>query len=135
MTDPHIMGQVWANVLHCVYVALDFAAGWTSLALSDPTQVTGNAIFFHLLFDALLLQPCNPTCEPFSLPPYLFVFSRVDTNTERTVIQSRDAWIQADKNRYSGTHVCLMWSEFASKGLGVNAANYTDDTSMPAECG
>ncbi|KAH8991257.1 Fungalysin metallopeptidase-domain-containing protein [Lactarius akahatsu] len=107
MTDSHAMGEVWANTLHCVYAALVAAFGWTS----DPTQVGGNVIFFHLLFDALLLQPCNPT-----------------------FIQTRDAWIQADTNRYNGSHVCLLWEEFVNKGLGVKAANYIDDGSLPPEC-
>ncbi|KAH8978808.1 Fungalysin metallopeptidase-domain-containing protein [Lactarius hatsudake] len=130
MTDSHAMGEVWANTLHCVYAAFVAAFGWTS----DPTQVGGNVIFFHLLFDALLLQPCNPTCEPFFFPPYSSMFSRVDTDTERTVIQTRDAWIQADKNRYNGSHVCLLWDEFVNTGLGFNAANYIDDGTLPPEC-
>ncbi|KAH8983996.1 Fungalysin metallopeptidase-domain-containing protein [Lactarius hatsudake] len=106
MTDSHAMGEVWANTLHCVYAAFVAAFGWTS----DPTQVGGNVIFFHLLFDALLLQPCNPT-----------------------FIQTRDAWIQADKNRYNGSHVCLLWDEFVNSGLGFNAANYIDDGTLPPE--
>ncbi|KAH9174148.1 Fungalysin metallopeptidase-domain-containing protein [Lactarius sanguifluus] len=130
MTDSHAMGEVWANTLHSIYAMFIIGFGW----ISDPTQVGGNVIFFHLLFDALLLQPCNPTCEPFFLPPNSSMFSRVDTDTERTVIQTRDAWIQADKNRYNGFHVCLLWAEFTSKGLGVNAANYINDVSMPPEC-
>lgn len=40
---------------------------------------------------------------------------------------ARDAWIQADVNRYGGANGCILWKAFASRGLGVNAANYQDD--------
>jgi extracellular elastinolytic metalloproteinase len=88
------MGEVWANILHNVYVALADAYDWTWLFDDDTTVPGGNTIFFHLLFDALLLQPCNPTCKLF----YSAMFSQVDTDTERTVVQARDAFIQADAN-------------------------------------
>ncbi|KAH9173735.1 Fungalysin metallopeptidase-domain-containing protein [Lactarius sanguifluus] len=107
MTDSHAMGEVWANTLHSVYATLVDAFGRGS----DVTQTQGNVVFFHLLFDALLLQPCNPS-----------------------FVQARDAWIQADANRYNGSHVCFLWANFASKGLGVKAANYIDDDSIPPEC-
>ncbi|KAK0231867.1 Fungalysin metallopeptidase-domain-containing protein [Armillaria nabsnona] len=44
-----------------------------------------------------------------------------------TLVAARDAWIQADVNRYSGANGCILWKAFASRGLGVNAANYQDD--------
>ena len=51
------------------------------------------------------------------------------------VIQARDAWIQADANRYGGSHTCVLWQTFASRGLGVNATtSYTDDITFPPEC-
>ncbi|KAH8984003.1 metalloprotease [Lactarius hatsudake] len=106
MTDSHAMGEVWANTLHNVYATLIDAFGRGS----DVTQAQGNIVFYHLLFDALLLQPCNPS-----------------------FVQTRDAWIQADANRYNGSHACLLWKDFASKGLGVKAANYIDDDSVPPE--
>ncbi|KAG8801703.1 hypothetical protein FRC18_007731 [Serendipita sp. 400] len=61
--------------------------------------------------DGLLIQPCNPT-----------------------FVQARDAWVQADINRYQGAHRCVILKEFASRGLGVNAANFVDDFSVPEEC-
>ncbi len=84
------MGAVWANTLHNVYTALVDAFGWTRSATVDPDAPEGNVVFFHLLFDALLLRPCNPTCELFSLAPYSAVFSHVDTDTEWTVLDARD---------------------------------------------
>ena len=61
-------------------------------------------------------------------------FSHVDTDMERTVVQARDAWIQAAANRYNATGDCALWDAFASRGLGVNAADFTDDTSVPSGC-
>jgi extracellular elastinolytic metalloproteinase len=128
------MGEVWANMLHNVYIALAQIYDWTWLFDKDTTIQAGNTIFFRLLFDTLLLQPCNPTCKLFSLLPYSAVFSHVGTDTERTVIQARNTWIQADANQYNSTNMCLLWTTFASRGLSVNAADYNDDTSVPSNC-
>jgi hypothetical protein len=68
------IGSVWANILHNVYAELVTALGWSSKALTNPTTTEGNVVFFHLLFDALLLQPCNPTCELTYLPLHSTVF-------------------------------------------------------------
>ena len=59
----------------------------------------------------MALQPCNPTFT-----------------------DARDAWIQADVNRYNGANKCTIWKAFASRGLGVNARNYRDDFTVPAGC-
>jgi hypothetical protein len=44
------------------------------------------------------------------------------------------AIIQADENRYNGANKCLLWQAFANRGLGVNAANQTDDDTLPEDC-
>ena len=62
------------------------------------------------------------------------VSCRVDADGEWTVLSARDAWIQADANRYAGANKCLLWHAFASRGLGVNAANHNDDSTVPAGC-
>ncbi|KAH9016133.1 Fungalysin metallopeptidase-domain-containing protein [Lactarius pseudohatsudake] len=110
MTDVHEMGEVMANIFHNVYAALVAAFGWSRESTVDPNAPEGNVVFFHLFFDALLLQPCVPSFTT-----------------------SRDAWIQADANRYDGANACLLWQVFASRGLGVNAANYIDDTTIPPD--
>lgn len=51
-----------------------------------------------------------------------------------TVVNARDAWIQADANRYEGTHKCLIWKVFASKGLGAKAEKFVDNFDVPDEC-
>ncbi|KAI9453867.1 metalloprotease [Lactarius psammicola] len=63
-------------------------------ARTNPGGTEGNIVFMHLFLDALLLQPCNPT-----------------------FLTARNAWIQADANRYAGANKCLLWHAFASKGL------------------
>ncbi|KAL5526314.1 hypothetical protein ACEPAF_8037 [Sanghuangporus sanghuang] len=55
----------------------------------------------------LVLQPCDPT-----------------------FLQARDAWIQADINRFTG----VFWFAFAGRGLGVNAANHENDATIPSDC-
>lgn len=67
---------------------------------------------------------------------------------------ARDAWIQADANRCEfslfllitpqilssisfadkGKNKCVVYRAFASRGLGVGAKNYIDDTSVPPGC-
>ncbi|KAL1719120.1 Fungalysin metallopeptidase-domain-containing protein [Schizophyllum commune] len=111
LNEVHDIGEVWANILHNVYAALVGEYGWTEDFKTNPDSDAGNVVYAHLFIDALSLQPCNPT-----LPT------------------ARDAWIQADENRYDGQHVCTVWKAFASRGLGVDAADYTDDDSVPAEC-
>lgn len=69
------MGEVWANILHVVYGALVDASDFSWNIMEDtPHEDVGNVVFFHLLFDALLLQPCNPTCELFYFSRYSAVF-------------------------------------------------------------
>ncbi|KAF8168887.1 hypothetical protein BJ912DRAFT_1001011 [Pholiota molesta] len=111
LTEVHDIGEVWANVLHNVYAALVGAHGWSATARTDPTGSEGNTVFLHLFLDSLPLQPCNPT-----------------------FLTARDAWIQADVNRYAGANKCILWNAFASRGLGVNAASHNDDTTVPSGC-
>ncbi|KAK0505570.1 Fungalysin metallopeptidase-domain-containing protein [Armillaria luteobubalina] len=109
--EVHDIGEVWANMLHNVYAALVSVHGFSSTVMDDPSGTEGNIVWLHLFIDALSLQPCNPT-----------------------FVNARDAWIQADQNRYDGANACTLWNAFASRGLGVNAADYVDDTSVPSGC-
>ncbi|KAJ7448108.1 Fungalysin metallopeptidase-domain-containing protein [Mycena latifolia] len=111
LTEVHDIGEVWANMLHNVCAALISTHGWSATARTDPSGTEGNIVFLHLFIDALVLQPCNPT-----------------------FLNARDAWIQADVNRYGGANACLLWDAFASRGLGENAANHVDGTAVPAGC-
>ncbi|KAF8149332.1 Fungalysin metallopeptidase-domain-containing protein [Crassisporium funariophilum] len=111
INDVHDIGEVWANLLHNVYAALVGQHGFSPEAITNASGPEGNIVYLHLLFDALRLQPCNPT-----------------------FLTARTAWIQADENRYSGANRCLLWSSFASRGLGMNAENYNDDSTIPSDC-
>ncbi|KAF9469113.1 Fungalysin metallopeptidase-domain-containing protein [Collybia nuda] len=111
LNEVHNIGEVWANMLHNVYAALVAQHGFSSTARTNPDGTQGNIVYLHLFLDALSLQPCNPT-----------------------FVSARDAWIQADANRYGGANKCLLWKAFASRGLGVKAAGYVDDSSVPAGC-
>ncbi|KAI3608437.1 putative extracellular elastinolytic metalloproteinase precursor [Moniliophthora roreri] len=111
LNEVHAIGEVWANILHNIYAALVAEHGFSTTARTNPDGSEGNVVFLHLLVDALSLQPCNPT-----------------------IPAARDAWIQADQNRYGGANACLLWKVFASRGLGVDAANYLDSGSVPSGC-
>ncbi|KAJ7900606.1 Fungalysin metallopeptidase-domain-containing protein [Mycena olivaceomarginata] len=109
--EVHDIGEVWANMLHNVHATLVDAHGFSKTARTDPSGSEGNVVFLHLFIDALALQPCQPD-----------------------FLQARDAIIQADTNRYSGSNKCLLWKAFASRGLGFKAFDYTDDFSVPDGC-
>lgn len=111
LDEVHDIGEVWANMLINVYAALVAEHGFSTEAKTDASGAEGNIVWLRLLVDALALQPCNPT-----LPT------------------ARDAWIQADYNRYEGENYCLLWKAFASRGLGVDAADYVDSTTVPSDC-
>ncbi|KZV62019.1 peptidase M36 [Peniophora sp. CONT] len=111
LTEVHDIGEVWANTLHNVLAALVDVHGFSTTAKTDATGTAGNVVFLHLMLDALPLQPCNPT-----------------------FLTARDAIIQADANRFAGANKCTLWKAFASRGLGVNAANHNNDATLPAGC-
>jgi len=111
LNEVHAIGEVWANILHNVHNALITTYGFSSDARTNPSATGGNVKFLHLFIDALALQPCNPT-----LPT------------------ARDAWIQADANRYAGANKCLLWKAFASRGLGSGASGYTNSATVPSGC-
>ncbi|KAJ3558085.1 hypothetical protein NM688_g1120 [Phlebia brevispora] len=111
LNEVHKIGEVWANMLHNVYAALVGAHGFSQEAFTNPSGSEGNIVFLHLFIDALPIQPCNPT-----------------------FVAARNAWIQADVTRYDGANKCILWDAFASRGLGLNAANYTDDFTVPTGC-
>ena len=64
------MGSFWGNVLHHLYGMLVALLGWSATLLTDGSTAEGNVVFVHLVFDAQLLQPCNPSSEIFSLMLY-----------------------------------------------------------------
>jgi hypothetical protein len=85
--------------------------------------------------------PCTFSSMVFSCsratPPVRRFLSTSLCNSMLTpcaVVSARDAWIQADATRYAGANKCLLCKAFASRGLGVGAANYVDSSAVPEEC-
>ncbi|KAF5312513.1 hypothetical protein D9619_002331 [Psilocybe cf. subviscida] len=111
LNEVHNIGEVWANILHQVYAALVNKYGFSDTARTNPDGTEGNIVYMHLFLDALRLQPCNPT-----------------------MVTARDAWTQADVNRYGGVNKCLLWTAFASRGLGTAAKSYVDSSALPSGC-
>lgn len=110
--DVHVIGEVWANMLHNVLAALTDSYGWSDAFLVDPAGPAGNVVYMHLYMDGLSIQPCEPT-----------------------FITARDALLQAELNRYGGSHYCVIWRVFASKGLGYGAfEDYENEYSVPPGC-
>ncbi|KXN84342.1 hypothetical protein AN958_12696 [Leucoagaricus sp. SymC.cos] len=112
LEEKHGIGQVWANMLHGVYADLVVARGYSNNALTNPNGSGGNTAFMHNMMDGFALQPCNPTFIP-----------------------ARDAFIQADQNRYQGVNRCLIWRAFAKRRLGYRAdGSYKDNFHVPVDC-
>ncbi|KAH9477316.1 Extracellular metalloproteinase MEP [Psilocybe cubensis] len=112
LNQVHEIGEVWANMLHNVYAALVAEKGFSADKLTNPDGPEGNIVFMRLFMDALSLQPCNPT-----------------------FIEARDAWLQADQNRFGGANKCTVARAFASRGLGIRASSaFTDDATLPDGC-
>jgi extracellular elastinolytic metalloproteinase len=121
-------------MLHNVYAALVKKHGYSKSARTKPEGKEGNVIFLHLMLDALAIQPCNPKCKFVQLQ---FDFEVIINHEICPVVDARDAWIQADRNRYEGANKCLLWKVFASRGLGINAVvkpPYRDGGDVPSEC-
>ncbi|KAG7087167.1 hypothetical protein E1B28_013147 [Marasmius oreades] len=112
LQEVHQIGEVWANTLHTVYADLVTSLGFNANAKTDPTGKEGNVVWMNLIITGLTLQPCNPT-----------------------VLDARDAIVQADKTLNNGANECTLRTSFAKKGLGLNATpDFQDDDTVPANC-
>jgi subtilisin-like proprotein convertase family protein len=92
---------------------------WSSTLWSMRTAI-GKAAAEQLVIAGLKLTPCNPT-----------------------MINARDAIIQADANLNAGVNRCAIFGAFASKAMGSGASSPNDrsttaivtSTTVPADCG
>lgn len=126
--DVHSIGFIWASMLWDLNWKYVDKYGYNSNVLADPNS--GSARVLQLVMDALKLQPCNPT-----------------------FVQGRDAILAADQASTGGENKCMIWTTFAKRGLGVNAAagalnglamganqplpemsDQVEDFTVPAEC-
>ncbi len=98
---PHDVGEIWATALWDMYWAFIEQDGYDP-TWTDPTA--GNLRAIQIVMDGLKLQECDPS-----------------------LIEARDAIIQADQLNNFGGNECMIWSVFARRGLGVDAmANDSD---------
>ena len=90
--------------------------------------VVGLFFFFSLLFSSLFL--------PFLVSVWAVVPGDADADLSfHSVVQARDAILQADQDRYNGTNKCIIAKAFASRGLGLKAnGNFVDDATLPTGC-
>ena len=110
--ETHAMGSNWAMALIQMYWKLVDKHGFNPDWL-DSTSRNGNIVALQLVLAGMAVQPCNPT-----------------------MIEGRDAILEADNIYYRGQHVCLIWSAFVDLGFGDKAVSevYANDYSMPKIC-
>ncbi|KAJ8329145.1 hypothetical protein QVD99_004850 [Batrachochytrium dendrobatidis] len=109
--EVHAAGEVWVSMLWEVYWNLVTKNGF-STNLYDAKGKSGNIIAMQNMIGGFMLQPCNPS-----------------------LLDARDAYIASDVARYKGANKCEIWKGFAKRGLGVKAAKFNNDFSVPTECG
>lgn len=117
LTRVHQFGTVWCTMLYEVFWNLVDDHGNTHRQEPHldrrgiPTD--GKYLAQKLVLDALALQPCNPS-----------------------FLQARDAILDADRALTGGRNICSLWTAFAKRGLGEDAARiggvYTDGFVVPA---
>jgi subtilisin-like proprotein convertase family protein len=89
-------------------------------ALWDVRTALGKAVTEPLVVSAMKLTPCSPT-----------------------MLQARDAIVQADANLDGGANRCKIFTAFAGRQMGSDAVSHSDNstsdivlsTSVPADCG
>jgi len=104
----HAKGEVWAGILWEAYWDVVDERGFNP---DWYLGVAGNNEILQDVVDGLKLQPCRPN-----------------------FVQARDAILQADDINFDGKNHCLLWTGFAKRGLGVNAAGGVDSFDVPEEC-
>ncbi|WP_375478354.1 M36 family metallopeptidase [uncultured Jatrophihabitans sp.] len=116
--EVHADGEVWNAVNYDIRQA--FVAKYNaSYPESNTTtqvrcaqgvlpadQCPGNRRWLQLMYDGWLLQPASDS-----------------------MLDARDSYLAADVMRFGGANQALLWTAFAKRGFGKNAAtNGTDDT-------
>ncbi len=95
--NVHGLGSIWCVMLW------DLAWNYIDKYGYDPNLYNGtggNNKVMRLVIDAMKLTPVNPS-----------------------LIQCRNAIIQADLNATNGANYCMIWSTFARRGMGINASS------------
>lgn len=97
--DVHGLGSIWAVTLWDLAWNYIDKYGYDSNIYNGTG---GNNKVMRLVIDAMKLTPANPS-----------------------LIQCRDAVIQADLNTTNGEDYCMIWETFARRGFGANASSGT----------
>ncbi|WMW78162.1 T9SS-dependent M36 family metallopeptidase [Flavobacterium sp. 20NA77.7] len=95
--DVHGLGSIWCVMLWDLAWDYIDKYGYNSNLFNGTG---GNNKVMRLVIDAMKLTPANPT-----------------------LIQCRNALIQADLATTNGQDYCLIWHAFARRGMGVNATS------------
>ena len=95
--DVHSIGFVWASMLWDLHWKYVEKYGYASDVAANQTSGSGRVL--QLVMDGLKLQGCQPG-----------------------FIEGRNAILAAEEAISQGKDKCLIWSVFAKRGLGVNAA-------------
>jgi len=91
---------------------------WAAV-LWDVRKAVGAATVEQLVVSGMKLTPCNPS-----------------------MLDARDAIIQADANLDGGANRCALWAAFAGRGMGSGASSPSDrattsiltSTALPSDC-
>lgn len=103
-TEVHNAGEIWAvTLLDMTWLLID-KYGFDSNAY---TGTGGNNVAMQIVFDAMKLQPANPT-----------------------FVQARDAILAADRALTGGANTQEIWSAFSRRGLGLTADAGADADSL-----
>lgn len=115
--EVHDIGTTWASVLYEVLWNLIDKHGKNDADFPTfddagvPTD--GKYLAMKVVIDGMALQPCNPN-----------------------MVSSRDAILDADTALTGGDNLCEIWTGFAKRGLGENAAygggDRTEDFTVPS---
>ncbi|OAJ44640.1 hypothetical protein BDEG_27850 [Batrachochytrium dendrobatidis JEL423] len=131
-TELHEAGKVWATMLWEVYWNLVTKSGF-STNLYDAKGKAGNIVAMQNLSEENKSEVQEEVALEIKINR-LSLFNRSEKGLI-SLVNARDAIIASDAAYYNGANKCEIWKGFAKRGLGVNAADYTNDFSVPAECG
>jgi hypothetical protein len=98
--NVHAVGSVWCVMLWDLAWNYIDKYGYSSNIYNGTG---GNNKVMRLVIDAMKLTPANPS-----------------------LIQCRNAIIQADQNTTNGQNYCMIWETFARRGMGINASSGTN---------
>jgi extracellular elastinolytic metalloproteinase len=97
--DPHIVGEVWCNILWVMTWDIAQQMGTVNPNLYNAAGNGFNNVALQLVMQGMKLQPCSPG-----------------------FVDGRNAILKADTILYGAAHSAAIWKAFASRGLGYSAS-------------